>query len=208
MSLVQEYERYFEDAYPGHVATVHMALNYRELSVNLRHQTRLVDKILMNNVQLSDPEGEKNYRTMKALLVAYEAQEAEIRKKPAVSTRIAFVTFNTKVAASQVRSIYRRYRCPVRAPVLHCADGVVAPNAHSAPLPQFIADHRIGDIPDTALGIKENKAQFAPLPGDMYWENIAFTKPERYVRMLGTCVDKTAPRPRQARSPRSLHDAR
>ena len=50
---------------------------------------------------------------------------------------------------------------------------------------QFIADHKAHTVADE-LGIKEGKCQLAPLACDMYWENIAVTRGERYVKMVWT----------------------
>lgn len=150
----EPYKAYFEEAYPGHVVGIHIAMNYTDLSVNIRNQSRSIRK--MNKIVDDGGEEVAAYEEFQRQLTIFQADETTLRAVPEVSTGIIFVTFDAEVYARQ-----------------------------------FLADHRAHTVPDQ-LSIKGAKASLAPLPGDMYWENIAVTRGERYVRMCWTWLATAA----------------
>ena len=148
----QPFYTYFDKTLPGQVDHVHVVMDTRELSRNVRAQTRCIRHMnaIATGKKAYKPEA---YHELRQNLEKLQAAEVALRQQQLlrVQTRIVFVTFNSELRAHE-----------------------------------FIYNHKHHRLPASELGIESNRAKLAPLPSDIYWENMGVARPQRCLRMIFT----------------------
>ena len=166
-------ERYFDQACPGQVEGVRVALGVHDLIVNVRQQKAIYRKL--NNLRVSNPwlTDANNYGANKEeaeirarhgyLLVELhqlEARNEALRNHEPEGAGCAFVTFRNDAYAQKFHLEAKMH------------GGRVA------------GDARVSGDTLVALNRSQWKIQMAPVQHDIYWENLGIPKSERSLRKV------------------------